>query len=379
MVAPPEETALAEDSVGASALPDHAADSDNRDQPIDQVGVGELRWPMAVWDRDHQSQQTVGTLSLSVGLPAAVRGTHMSRFLEVLNGFSAELSLRTVPELLAEVQRRLGADDAFLEARFPYFLRRTAPVSGATSWMDYDCAFRAHRRGDQTDFVLQVAVPVTTVCPCSKAISERGAHNQRGVVTARLRFDTMVWIEEVVQVIEGCASSPVYALLKRDDEKHVTEQAYDRPRFVEDLVRDVVLGLRSLDGVTWLDVRVHNQESIHNHDAWARVRWPDTGPAPVPAATVSPEPLPSFGQWLRHQRRSRRLSQQALADALALSPSLICRVEKDEKHLSPRHLEGLARTWGLDPLKVQLRAGSVPPALLARIQADPEGFLGWCG
>jgi GTP cyclohydrolase IB len=375
MAPPPEETALAEDGLATATLPDHAADADDRDQAIDQVGVRDLRWPMAVWDRDHERQQTVGTLSMSVGLPADVRGTHMSRFLEVLNGFSAELSLRTVPELLAEIQRRLGADDAFLEARFPYFLHRSAPVSGATSWMDYACAFQAHRCGDQTDFVLQVSVPVTTVCPCSKAISERGAHNQRGVVTARVRFSSMVWIEDVVDVVEGCASSPVYALLKREDEKYVTEQAYDRPRFVEDLVRDVVLGLRALDGVTWLDVEVDNQESIHNHAAWARVRWPQEAPAIAATAPSEPAPPPSFGVWLKGQRQARRMSQQAVADALAVSPSLICRVEKDEKSLSPRHLEALATHWGLDPLKVQLRAGVVPPLLMARIQADPEAFL----
>ncbi len=375
MSVPTAETAPAEEAIGPAPLPDHANDADHRDQAIDQVGVRDLRWPMAVWDRDHEQQQTVGTLSLSVGLPAEVRGTHMSRFLEVLNGFNAELSLRTVPELLAEIQRRLGANDAFLEARFPYFLQRTAPVSGASSWMDYACAFQAHRRGEETDFVLQVSVPVTTVCPCSKAISERGAHNQRGVVTIRLRFRSMVWIEDVVDVVEGCASSPVYALLKREDEKHVTELAYDRPRFVEDLVRDVVLALRALEGVTWLDVEVDNQESIHNHAAWARVQWPQEVPTAPPPARAAPPEAQSFGSWLKAQRKARRMSQQAVADTLSVSPSLVCRVEKDEKSLSARHLEQLATRWGLDPLKVQLRAGVVPPALLASIQADPERFL----
>ena len=375
MSTPTAETAPAEEAVGSPPLPDHAKDRDHRDQAIDQVGVRDLRWPMAVWDRDHERQQTVGTLSLSVGLPADERGTHMSRFLEVLNGFNAELSLRTVPELLAEIQRRLGANDAFLEARFPYFLQRTAPVSGASSWMDYACAFKAHRRGDDTDFVLQVSVPVTTVCPCSKAISERGAHNQRGVVTVRLRFRSMVWIEDVVDVVEGCASSPVYALLKREDEKHVTEQAYDRPRFVEDLVRDVVLALRALDGITWLEVEVDNQESIHNHAAWARVQWPAEAPTPSPSVRTPPPTPQSFGAWLKAQRKSRRMSQQAVADTLSVSPSLVCRVEKNEKSLSPRHLEQLASRWGLDPLKVQLRAGIVPAEILAYIQADPEWLL----
>ncbi len=379
MVSTVNESPLLEEGQQTTPLPDHARDADHRKQVIDQVGIRDLRWPMAVWDKARERQQTVGTLSLSVGLPAEVRGTHMSRFLEVLQGFTGELSLRTVPELLAEIQRRLGATNAFLEARFPYFMARRAPVSGASSWMDYGCGFTAHRRGDQTDFVLQVAVPVTTVCPCSKAISDRGAHNQRGLVTVRLRFDTMVWIEDVVEVVENCASSPVYALLKREDEKHVTEQAYDRPRFVEDLVRDVALALKSLDGVTWLDVQVENQESIHNHDAWARVQWPgapDEIAPGLPARTRQAEP---FGGWLKAHRQSLRMSQQALARLLSISPSLISRVEKGEKSLSPRHLEALAKAWGQDPVKLQLRAGVVPPALLSRIQGDPEGFLGWSG
>jgi GTP cyclohydrolase I len=376
------ETAINEESpgeegLGSTALPDHAADTDHRDQAIDQVGVRDLRWPMSVWDREHQRQHTVGRLSLSVGLPADVRGTHMSRFLEVLNGFSAELSLRTVPELLAEIQRHLGAEEAFLDVRFPYFLSREAPVSGARSWMDYSCGFKAHRKGDQTDFILQVAVPVTTVCPCSKAISERGAHNQRGVVTVRLRFDSMVWIEDVVTIVEGCASSPVYALLKREDEKYVTEHAYDNPCFVEDLVREVVLALRELEGVTWIDVEVDNQESIHNHAAWARVRWPATESTPPSQSHKTPPSGETFGAWLRTQRKARRMSQYQVAGALSISPSLICRVEKDEKSLSARHLALLAHAWGLDPIKVTLRAGVIPEGLLARIQADAEGFLNW--
>ena len=271
-------------------LPDCAAEPDARSLPIDQVGISSLRAPIVVWDKARRQQSTVASLSMSVGLPAEVKGTHMSRFVEVLGDYRGELSLRTVPDLLAAVQRRLGARDAYLSAAFPYFLERRAPVSGAVSLMDYDCRFEAGLRGDVLDFVLGVRVPVTTLCPCSKSISDYGAHNQRGLVDVRLRFEGMVWIEDVVEAVEGCASAPLYALLKREDEKHLTERAYENPRFVEDLLREVVLALRALPGVRWLEVRAENLESIHNHSAWGRLTWsaeePDT---PSEATGLNPQ------------------------------------------------------------------------------------------
>ena len=359
------------------SLPDHASEADSRRLPIDQVGIDGLSYPITVWDKSNKKQPTVGRIQLSVGLPAEFKGTHMSRFLEVLEAHRGELSLGTVPELLAEVQRRLQAEDAYLDVSFPYFLERSAPVSGARSLMEYPCRFAASRRGDELDFILGVTVPVTTLCPCSKAVSKYGAHNQRGLVDVQVRFDGMVWIEDVVAVVEAQASSPLYALLKREDEKYVTERAYENPRFVEDLVRDVVLGLRDLPGVTWLEVNVENLESIHNHSAWARVAWPHEDiAAPPPRPRAVPQP---FGEWLKARREERRLSQRGLATRAGIAPSVLSRVESGTREPTDEVLTALAGALGLDAEKLALRAGRVPTALVSRIQADPEGFLAWAG
>ena len=280
------------------ALPDCAAEADDRRLPIDQVGIRDLRYPITVWDKDHERQDTVATLSLSVALPAEDKGTHMSRFVEVLEAARGELSLGTVPDLLAAIQRQLEAHEAQIDASFPYFLPRSAPVSGARSLMDYDCRFTASRRGEALDFVLGVSVPIKTLCPCSKAISRYGAHNQRSRVNVRLRFTEMVWIEDVVEAVESCASSPLYALLKREDEKWVTERAYENPRFVEDLLREVLLAVRALPGVRWVEVEAENLESIHNHSAWGRIVWSDRSDIP-------------FG-WVRPARKMARGVQAVL-------------------------------------------------------------------
>ncbi|MCB9793760.1 MAG: GTP cyclohydrolase I FolE2 [Alphaproteobacteria bacterium] len=359
------------------ALPDHAAEADHRALPIDQVGIRGLSYPITVWDRDHQKQHTVGEISLSVALPSEFKGTHMSRFIEILNARRGELSLGTVPDILAEVQRRLEAEEAFIEVAFPYFLSKRAPVSGAESLMEYRCRFVASRKGEALDFMLEVTVPVKTLCPCSKAVSRYGAHNQRGLVTARARFEGMLWIEDVVEDVEACASAPLFALLKREDEKWVTEHAYENPRFVEDLVREVVQRLRRREGVRWLEVTAENVESIHNHSAWARIAWPQ-GDAPEAPVADTPS-APPFGEWLRAQREARRQSQRELAQRLSLSPSLLSRVERGEKRLPPERLDTLAASWGLDPLWLAVKAGALPESLLERVRSDPEGFLAWAG
>ncbi|MCP4804389.1 MAG: GTP cyclohydrolase I FolE2 [Proteobacteria bacterium] len=356
-------------------LPDHASEPDARALPIDQVGIGRLSYPITVWDKARQRQDTVAQFQVSVGLPADFKGTHMSRFLEILEGHRGELSLTTVPDILAEVQRRLEADDAYLDVAFPYFLERTAPVSGARSLMEYKCRFRASRKGDELDFVLCVDVPVTTLCPCSKAVSRYGAHNQRGIVSVELRLDDMVWIEDVVAVVEAQASSPLYALLKREDEKYVTEKAYENPRFVEDLVRDCVIALRELPGVSWLTVEVENLESIHNHSAWARVVWPgeDVG-SRAPARRFQPRP---FGELLKSRRESQGLSQRGLATRAGISPSILSRIEAGLREPSDESIAALAKALGVDATRMALAAGRLSPELIARIQADPEGFLAW--
>lgn len=361
-------------------LPDHAAESDTRGLPIDQVGIRDLRWPVVVMDRDRKRQATVADLSLSVALPASQKGTHMSRLVECLEANGGELSLRTLPDLLAAMQRRLEAPSVQITASFPYFVRKKAPVSGVPSWLDSQCTFAAERSGETVSFTLGVRVPVTSLCPCSKAISDYGAHNQRSMVRASITSTQMVWIEDVIEAIESVASSPLFALLKREDEKYVTELAYDNPRFVEDLVREALIVLRRLPGVTSVEVEADNAESIHNHSAFARVRWPTPSATPEPGPPLSadprPDPLP-FGEWLRDRRSELRLSQAELGQQIGVSKSWISKVETGERQLSPDALERLAELLGKDPESVLLRAGSIPPSLLARITQDPEGFRSW--
>lgn len=367
------------DSVLRDALPDCASEEDSRALPIQEVGISGLSYPISVWDRSGKLQHTVAEIQLAVALPSQFKGTHMSRFVEVLGEFRGELSLATTPDLLAAVQRHLESEVAHIEVSFPYFMSRKAPVSGAESLMEYCCRFKATRSGEDLDFVLCVEVPVTTLCPCSKAISRYGAHSQRGLVQVELRFEEMVWIEEVVEAVEACASAPLYALLKREDEKYVTERAYENPRFVEDLVRDVVLAVKALPGVSWLQVRADNLETIHKHQAFALISWPtDSEPvseaAPVPRAAPK---KPSEESWLRQQRTLRGESQQKIADALGVSKSLLSRVERGERQLSEEALERLAAHWGLAAESVKLRGGLISDAFLSQIRARPEAFMRW--
>lgn len=249
-------------------LPDHASEPDHRDIRLDRVGIRGLSLPITVWDRTNTRQNTIASIQATVSLPADVKGTHMSRFVEVLDGVRGELSLHTMPDILRKIQDRLQAEAVQLDATFPYFMEKKAPVSGTRSLMEYKAGFHARLQGDAFDFVLAVTIPVTTLCPCSKAVSAYGAHNQRSWVSVELRAEPFMWIEEVIEATEACASAPLYALLKREDEKFVTEQAYDNPRFVEDLIREVVSVLRPR--CRWLSVSVENVESIHNHSAWAQ-------------------------------------------------------------------------------------------------------------
>lgn len=364
-----------------SALPDHAAEQDDRDLDIDKVGIKGLAYPISVWDRRNENQHTVADVNLYVALPREFKGTHMSRFVEILDSHRGEMTLRNIPRVLSAIQRRLEAQVAHLEVSFPYFVAKKAPVSGVESLMNYKCTFRAAKDGDELDFVLAVQVPVKTLCPCSKAVSDYGAHNQRSLVDVEVRSSSFIWIEDVIDVVEGCASAPLYALLKREDEKYVTEQAYDNPKFVEDLVRDVVLGLRKLEGVSWIRVQTENRESIHNHSAYAEIEWPSpaaasAGPRPGMARTELAEPR-SFGAWLKGRRLARHLNQEQLATQLGISAEHLSRVESDARRLSADRLIALSEALGLDPITVQLRAGVVPEHMLEAIAADPEGFRAW--
>jgi GTP cyclohydrolase I len=262
-----------------NSLVDIQRSADERGIDIDQVGVCDLRYPIVVLDRANGKQQVAATFSLSVSLPRHFKGTHMSRFIEVLVNHDGEVTMRTLPTILKDLKTRLDAVTARVEVSFPYFVDRTAPVSGLKAPMDYECFFQAEANGHMNDFVVGVKVPVKSLCPCSKAISDYGAHNQRGIVTVQIRpvADTegvpaLIWIEELIEIAEKSASAPVYPLLKREDERFVTMQAYDNPVFVEDVARNVTRHLRADGRVAWFEVRVVNHESIHNHSAFAVVR-----------------------------------------------------------------------------------------------------------
>ncbi len=265
-------------TTGCGELVDIQKTPDTRGIAINQVGVCDLTYPITVLDRENQRQQAAAKISMSVNLPHHFKGTHMSRFLQVLARHQGEVTMRTLPTLLHELKQRLDAEAAHIELEFTYFLQRTAPVSGLKAPMDYRCTFVGESNGVSDDFILRVCVPVSTLCPCSKMISDYGAHNQRGYVTISVRTKPegddawqMVWIEELIEIAEKSASAPIYPLLKRTDERHVTMQAYDNPVFVEDVVRNVAAYLRADARIAWFEVRAVNQESIHNHSAFAIV------------------------------------------------------------------------------------------------------------
>jgi GTP cyclohydrolase IB len=253
---------------------------DERRIPINQVGVSGLRYPIVVLDRREGRQETVASLTMSVSLPHHFKGTHMSRFIEALNLHRGEVTMRTIPTILNDLRTRLEAESARIEVAFPYFMERVAPVSEARALMDYDCKFIGETSRTEDKFILTVCVPVTSLCPCSKTISDYGAHNQRGRITIEVRSSRnqqgeleLIWIEELIEIAERSASAPVYALLKRADERFVTMQAYDNPLFVEDMVRNVAAHLQRDPRINWFRVHVVNDESIHNHDAFALIEW----------------------------------------------------------------------------------------------------------
>jgi GTP cyclohydrolase I len=248
---------------------DKQSERDYRHLRIDKVGVRGLRFPIQIRDKERTLQNTIATIGMYVDLPQEFKGTHMSRFIEVLNSHGSVVHVENITEILRAMQARLKAAAAHLEMEFPFFLVKKAPVSGMESVMDYTARFDATAFGREIDFVLTVRVGVTTVCPCSKAISRHGAHNQRGLVTLQVRSRQPIWIEDLIALVESSASSELYSLLKRQDEKAVTERAYENPVFVEDLVRNVAVKLNAQPEVTWYKVEAENFESIHNHNAYA--------------------------------------------------------------------------------------------------------------
>jgi GTP cyclohydrolase I len=253
-------------------IPDVQSSADTRQLAIDKVGIKSIRHPIRVSDRDRGVQHTVATFNMYVGLPHNFKGTHMSRFVVILNGHEQEISVENFPAMLKETVERLEARTGHIEMNFPYFINKSAPISGVRSLMDYDVTFLGDICvGGRIATRLKVVIPVTSLCPCSKEISERGAHNQRSHVTVTVLSSKFIWIEELVQLVESEASCELYGLLKRPDEKYVTERAYDNPRFVEDMVRDVAARLNADARVIAYTVESENFESIHNHSAYALI------------------------------------------------------------------------------------------------------------
>lgn len=251
-------------------LRDIQGEPDFRHIPIDKVGVKDIRYPIVVLDKKNKFQHTIASINMYVDLPHQFKGTHMSRFVEILNEHRGEITIKKFPQILDKMKKRFSASTAHLEVDFPYFIEKTAPVSKSKGLMEYRCKYSG-TLGEKRDLVIEIIVPVLTLCPCSKEISERGAHNQRGNVKVAVRLEGFVWIEDIVRIVEKSASSPVYSLLKRIDEKYVTEHSYDNPMFVEDVVREVAVNLKANKKIKWFRVEAENWESIHNHSAYALV------------------------------------------------------------------------------------------------------------
>lgn len=251
-------------------MPDMQKSLDSRNIPISKVGVKNIIYPIVVMDKNRTLQHTVARVNMYVDLPHHFKGTHMSRFVEILNRHREQIALDRLETILTEMKEKLGSENAHLEIQFPYFIDKKAPVSGAASLMEYNCEFSASLT-DRLDFILGVKVPLTSLCPCSKELSDYGAHNQRSIMTVKVRYNDFIWIEDLVELIEECGSSSLYSLLKREDEKYVTEKAYENPRFVEDMVREAHLRLAAVEDITWFSVEAENFESIHNHSAFAAV------------------------------------------------------------------------------------------------------------
>lgn len=245
---------------------------DYRNIPIDKVGIKNLRYPITVLDRKDGFQHTVASINMYVDLPHEYKGTHMSRFVEILHILQPEVSFKRLAEVLEEMKKHLNAESAHIEVTFPYFMNKAAPESGARGLMDYTCRVIGFSDpGGRLDLVSEVIVPISSVCPCSKEISAEGAHNQRGEVRLQTRFNRFIWMEDMIELVEACASCEVFSVLKRTDEKYVTEKAFSNPKFVEDIVRDISKRLKEDDNITWFSVSAENFESIHNHSAYASI------------------------------------------------------------------------------------------------------------
>ena len=254
-------------------IPDIQNSQDNRHIPIDKVGIKDIKHPIVVRDRSGGEQHTVANFSMYVSLPHNFKGTHMSRVVEILNNHEYEITVDSFKTMIREMTDNLDAEAGHIKMTFPYFIHKAAPISGVKSLMDYEVSFIGEIKNDNPAVLVRIVVPVTTLCPCSKNISDRGAHNQRSHITVCVRMRSFIWIEELIDIVEKVASCELYGLLKRPDEKYVTERAYDNPKFVEDIVRDVAIQLNPDERIAAYTVESENFESIHNHSAYAMLSF----------------------------------------------------------------------------------------------------------
>jgi GTP cyclohydrolase I len=252
-------------------IPDVQSSQDTRKIPIDKVGIKAIKHPIRIKERNGSEQHTIAEFNMYVDLPHNFKGTHMSRFVQTLNEHEREISVDTFKLMLSEMTKRLEAQSGHIEMNFPYFINKAAPVTGVKSLMDYDLTFIGEIHDGHPTTYVKVVVPVTSLCPCSKKISDRGAHNQRSHITITARLNKFIWIEELIDLVESEASCELYGLLKRPDEKYVTERAYDNPKFVEDTVRDIAARLNAEDRISAYTLEAENFESIHNHSAYAYI------------------------------------------------------------------------------------------------------------
>ena len=248
-------------------LRDIQSEPDYRNLPVDRVGIKDISYPVVVLEKSEGEQHTVAKINMYVNLPHNFRGTHMSRFIEILNKHRNGISTKKIRQILDDMKSELNAETAHFEIEFPFFLTKEAPISKEPAKMEYQCRLTANSNDDY--YSLTVTVPVLSVCPCSKEISKYGAHNQRSMLSATIRAKDKVWIEDIIAVAEKSGSSDIYSILKREDEKYITEKSYENPVFVEDIVRNAILELKKIKGVIYVSVESENMESIHNHSAYA--------------------------------------------------------------------------------------------------------------
>ena len=275
---PPDTPAMAAHK-NLAEVEDVQSRADTRHLPINRVGIKEISHPVRVKDRSAGEQHTIATFNMYVSLPHNFKGTHMSRFVEILHS-EREISVKSFRAMLESMTERLEADAGHIEMTFPYFIMKRAPATGVESLIDYRASLIGERHDGITDLWVKVVVPVTSLCPCSKRISDYGAHNQRSHVTITAQVSRHMWIEELIEIAEQEASCELYGILKRPDEKYVTERAYDNPKFVEDMVRDVATRLNAEDRIVSYVVESENFESIHNHSAYALIERDKRKPLP---------------------------------------------------------------------------------------------------